>query len=101
MKIVVYAICKNEEQFVERWMQSMSEADQVVVLDTGSTDNTVQRLRDRGAAVTRETVRTWRFDAARNRSLEPSNRRLEGNAALLERLAQRSAGEEDPPFTGI
>ena len=33
--------------------------------------------------------------------LEPSNRRLEGNAALLERLAQRSAGEEDPPFTGI
>lgn len=70
MKIVVYAICKNEEQFVERWMQSMSEADQVVVLDTGSTDNTVQRLRDRGAAVTRETVRPWRFDVARNRSLE-------------------------------
>ncbi len=70
MKIVVYAICKNEEQFVERWMQSMSEADQVVVLDTGSTDNTVQRLRDRGAAVTQETIRPWRFDAARNRSLE-------------------------------
>ena len=33
--------------------------------------------------------------------LEPSNQRLEENAALLERLAQRSAGEEDPPFTGI
>ena len=25
MKIVVYAICKDEEQFVDRWMDSMSE----------------------------------------------------------------------------
>ncbi len=36
MKIVVYAIAKNESSFVDRWMDSMSEADQVVVLDTGS-----------------------------------------------------------------
>ena len=36
--ICVYAICKNEEQFADRWMDSMSEADQVVVLDTGSGD---------------------------------------------------------------
>ena len=48
MKIVVYAICKNEESFVDRWMDSMAEADQVVVLDTGSTDATVQLLRARG-----------------------------------------------------
>ena len=41
-KVCVYAICKNEEQFVRRWMQSMSEADLVVVLDTGSTDDTVE-----------------------------------------------------------
>ena len=40
MNIVVYAICKNEEQFVDRWMDSMGEADRVVVLDTGSTDGT-------------------------------------------------------------
>ena len=33
-KVWVYAICKNESQFVDRWMDSMSEADQVVVLDT-------------------------------------------------------------------
>lgn len=32
MKIVVYAICKNEAQFVSRWIKSMSEADQIVVL---------------------------------------------------------------------
>ena len=41
MKVVVYAICKNEAQFVDRWMDSMGEADQVVVLDTGSEDDTV------------------------------------------------------------
>ena len=34
-KVCVYTICKNEAQFVERWMDSMSEADCVVVLDTG------------------------------------------------------------------
>ena len=70
MKIVVYAICKNEAQFVDRWMDSMEEADRVVVLDTGSTDDTVARLEARGASVTVETISPWRFDAARNRSLE-------------------------------
>ena len=70
MKIVVYAICKNEAQFVDRWMDSMSEADEVVVLDTGSSDDTVQRLRDRGARVEVEVISPWRFDTARNRSME-------------------------------
>ena len=36
--ICVYAICKNEAKFVDRWMDSMSEADHIVVLDTGSVD---------------------------------------------------------------
>ena len=70
MKIVVYAICKNEERFVDRWMDSMSEADEIVVLDTGSSDDTVQRLRDRGARVEVEVISPWRFDAARNRSMD-------------------------------
>lgn len=70
MKVVVYAICKNEAKFVDRWMDSMSEADQVVVLDTGSEDDTAQRLRQRGAQVTVERIVPWRFDTARNRSLE-------------------------------
>ena len=70
MKIVVYAIAKNEECFVDRWMDSMSEADQVVVLDTGSEDATAERLQARGALVTEERISPWRFDRARNRSLE-------------------------------
>ena len=46
IKICVYAICKNEEKFVERWVNSMKEADNIYVLDTGSTDNTVKKLKD-------------------------------------------------------
>ena len=74
-RVCVYAICKNEEAFVDRWMDSMSEADEVVVLDTGSEDDTVKRLKRRGAHVTAETIHPWRFDVARNRSLDlvPAN----------------------------
>jgi tetratricopeptide (TPR) repeat protein len=69
-KICVYAICKNEERFVDRWMDVVSEADRVVVLDTGSTDGTVDRLRARGAEVYTESIIPWRFDAARNRAMD-------------------------------
>ena len=68
--VCVYAICKDEESFVDRWMDSMSEADRVVVLDTGSSDATVEKLRNQGAEVTVEVISPWRFDTARNRSLE-------------------------------
>lgn len=68
-RICVYAICKNEEKFVDRWMDSMGEADCIVVTDTGSTDGTVGRLRERGATVYCEMIQPWRFDIARNRSL--------------------------------
>lgn len=70
MKIVVYAICKNESKFVDRWVDSMQEANEIVVLDTGSEDDTVARLSDRGVKVTERIIRPWRFDVARNASLE-------------------------------
>ena len=31
-KVIVYAIAKNEESFVDRWVDSMSEADEIYVL---------------------------------------------------------------------
>lgn len=68
--VCVYAICKNESAFVDRWMDSMSEADEVVVLDTGSIDDTVEKLRGRGARVEQEVIDPWRFDVARNCSME-------------------------------
>lgn len=70
MKICVYAICKNEAKFVERWVKSMSEADEITVLDTGSADESAQKLAALGVRVESEVVSPWRFDVARNRSLE-------------------------------
>ena len=69
-KVCVYAICKNEEKFVERWINSMKEADQIYVLDTGSTDNTVEKLKELGAKVEVKKIEPWRFDIARNKSLD-------------------------------
>ena len=34
-KVYVYAICKYEAKFIERWVNSMNEADGIYVLDTG------------------------------------------------------------------
>lgn len=65
-KICVYAICKNESQFVDKWVESMKEADSIVVLDTGSTDDTVEKLRSHGVKVEVMTINPWRFDVARN-----------------------------------
>lgn len=68
-KVCVYAICKNEEKFVDRWMDSVSEADEIYVLDTGSTDNTAAKLKEKGAFVKTKIIDPWRFDVARNESL--------------------------------
>lgn len=70
MKIYVYAICKNEEKFVTRFMESASEADGVFVLDTGSQDNSVELLKKHGATVVEKIIKPWRFDVARNESLK-------------------------------
>ena len=51
-------------------MDSMSEADDICILDTGSTDGTVEALRARGAYVAQKLISPWRFDAARNESLK-------------------------------
>ena len=69
-KIIVYAISKNEEKFVDRWVDSMSEADEIYVLDTGSTDNTVKKLKNRNVFVKTQIITPWRFDVARNLSLD-------------------------------
>ena len=69
MKICVYAICKNEEKFVNRWVESMKEADEIYVLDTGSTDSTIKKLKEKNVIVKQKIITPWRFDVARNESL--------------------------------
>lgn len=69
-RICVYAIAKNEEKHVDAWVDSVKEADHITVLDTGSTDGTIQRLRDRGVHVEQKIYDHFRFDQARNDSLK-------------------------------
>ena len=69
-KVSVYAICKNEEKFVDRWYESMKEADEICVLDTGSDDGSVKKLKEKGVIVSSCVINPWRFDVARNKSLE-------------------------------
>lgn len=48
----------------------MSEADSVVCLDTGSADGTADELRAHGVIVEEREFSPWRFDDARNASLD-------------------------------
>ena len=69
-KISVYAICKNEEKNIEDWYNSMKEADEIIVLDTGSTDNSINILKKLyKVKIFQEKIVPWRFDKARNLSL--------------------------------
>lgn len=70
MKIAVYTIALNEAQFVERWYQSAREADHLYILDTGSTDDTVEIAKKLGIHTSIITVKPWRFDHARQASLD-------------------------------
>ncbi len=69
LKIAVYAIALNEEKHVHSWCDSVTDADYVVVADTGSVDRTVDFLKARGVSVHSIEVTPWRFDEARNRSM--------------------------------
>jgi Tfp pilus assembly protein PilF len=69
MKIAVYTIAKNEQQFVQRWADSCAEADYRLILDTGSIDNTCQIAWDADVTVETEIFDPWRFDHARNVAL--------------------------------
>jgi len=69
MKIAVYAISKNEEQFVQRFCDSAKDADLILIADTGSTDKTVEKALECGAKVHDICIKPWRFDKARDTAL--------------------------------
>jgi glycosyltransferase involved in cell wall biosynthesis len=69
VKIAVYTIALNEEQFVTSWHTSAKEADYLLIADTGSTDNTKEKAQELGINVIDVSVKPWRFDIARNASL--------------------------------
>jgi len=70
MKICIYTICLNEIKHCERWAKSGEDADYRIVLDTGSTDGSVEKLRELGVCVYEKKFDNWRFDVARNTALD-------------------------------
>ena len=70
MKVAVYTIAKNEEKFVEKWYESAKEADYLLILDTGSEDNTAYLAQELGIVVDVKVINPWRFDKARNTALD-------------------------------
>ena len=70
MKICVYAIAKNESKFIDRWYNSVKEADYICVLDTGSTDDTFEKIKKLNIISKQIKYENFRFDVARNDSLQ-------------------------------
>lgn len=77
-KICVYTICKNEEQHITAWLNSIKDADYICVLDTGSTDHTLDIIKTFQNDPNYTTPIIWaqqifkpfRFDTARNASMQ-------------------------------
>lgn len=69
MKVAIYTIALNEEQFVQRWYESAKDADYLLIADTGSQDGTVELAKSLGINVVSISVNPWRFDVARNEAM--------------------------------
>jgi len=71
MKITLYTIAKNEEKNIEKFLKNAEKFSHTVVVDTGSTDDTVQLLKDAGIKVYEhpQTREDFDFSVARNQAL--------------------------------
>lgn len=66
LKVAVYAIAKNESNNLEGWYKNISNADHVMILDTGSTDDTVEKARSLGIEVFEASFLPWDEARAKN-----------------------------------
>jgi tetratricopeptide (TPR) repeat protein len=94
-------IVKNEERFLEQALRSVHDVvDEMIVVDTGSTDRTVEIAKSFGATV---LVRPWRNDFAwaRNQSLEPATKRwilfMDADEELMPQSKAALASLKDAP----
>lgn len=64
--INVAAICKNEEKFIVRFLDHVKDADSICIVDTGSTDSTIQLIETWCAAHPDVAVNILLDDGPRN-----------------------------------
>ena len=74
--IAVYGIYKNEQTFIKRFLESVQVADEIVLCDTGATDETNNIIKSFikdhptvNLKIVSICVSPWRFDDARNVAL--------------------------------
>jgi hypothetical protein len=79
MITAAYTICRNEHQYVEKWLYYTKAFDYRVILDTGSTDGTFEAFQsaakhDSNLILEQREFTPWRFDTARifNLSMVPN-----------------------------
>ncbi len=72
MKIFICAIMKDEEKNLHRFYNSCKDADGIYILDTGSTDKSVEVAKSLGpnVHVSEKKYDKFRFDTARNDAIE-------------------------------
>ena len=68
MNITLYAICKNEEKNVEKFIETSKKFSHTVVVDTGSTDKTVELLKEAGIEVYYHPQSREEFDFSKVRN---------------------------------
>lgn len=69
MEVTLYAICKNEEKNIEKFLNNSKKFSHTIVVDTGSTDNTVKILEENGIEVHEFLQDEFNFAKARNYAL--------------------------------
>jgi hypothetical protein len=69
IKIAVYGVAKNEEDNVKSWYESTQNADYHFILDTGSTDKTIQVAKSFGINVVSASFIPWDETLAKNVAL--------------------------------
>jgi len=70
MKIAIYCPIKNELKHIDDWYKSCNQADYICVLDTGSTDGSLEKLHSLSKVkITEAVISPWRFDDAFNMAM--------------------------------
>jgi glycosyltransferase involved in cell wall biosynthesis len=95
VKIAVYAPAKNEESNVVEWAASARDADEIVLVDTGSSDRTIATAAESAVVVRQAVITPWRFDDGFNAALSQVSEDIDIAVPLHldERLAPGWRGE--------